>query len=469
MIGYLPELYPDELVYSWLSRIFVHTGYVSHQALRKELFCKRSDNPSKEFLGHLNSDAIQVIQEMIPLQKLILDHTMFPQYARFLPLSQRKDALHRMEHDYGDPHYLFTILPRDEADTYLKYCPCCAQEDRAAFGETYWHRKHQLRGAAMCYKHGCVLENSTVPAKSEQGFILCSAEEYCIVDTPRFIENPQLQQYMEFVSAVFDAPMDFETDISISAVLYCAMASTEYLKRTGNSRYTQKFADDLAQYYNCMGLAGVISLNRIQKVLLTGGTEFSAVCQIAFFLGMTDDALTAPVLSHEQIAAEEASHYIRNRIPVDWKDYDAEIAAILAPLAKSIYTGTFRADGRPERVSERLIYRELNLQGHRLENMPKCRAIMQRYYESYEQHWARRLVWAYHRLKKERNGKPFYWVHLRRISGVKERNLAKTIPLIHNYADDETTDDLIRIVGQTTIHGAAVYHISDVSAAAGSR
>ena len=57
MIGYLPELYPDELVYSWLSRYFVHSGHALHSAVLREFFCKRSDNPSKEFLGNLNEDA----------------------------------------------------------------------------------------------------------------------------------------------------------------------------------------------------------------------------------------------------------------------------------------------------------------------------------------------------------------------------------------------------------------------------
>lgn len=27
---FLPELYPDELVYSWFSRFFVHEGYITN-------------------------------------------------------------------------------------------------------------------------------------------------------------------------------------------------------------------------------------------------------------------------------------------------------------------------------------------------------------------------------------------------------------------------------------------------------
>ena len=149
MIGYLPELYPDELVYSWFSRYLVHSGHRLHSVVLRELFCKRSDNPSKEFLGNLNEDAKKVIREVIPLRDLILRHTM-TRCARFLQLAERKEALRRMEHDYCDPHFLFPILIRNEDDAFLRYCPCCLREQRDTFGEAYWSCRHQLRGVSLC-------------------------------------------------------------------------------------------------------------------------------------------------------------------------------------------------------------------------------------------------------------------------------------------------------------------------------
>ena len=448
MIGYLPEIYPeDELVYSWFSRYLVHSGHRLHSVVLRELFCKRSDNPSKEFLGHLNEDVKNIIQKVIPLRELILQHTMVPQYARFLPLAEKKEALHRMV-DYCDPHLLFPVLVRNDMDAYLRYCPACAQEDRETYGETYWHRKHQLRGARVCYKHGCQLEQSSVSAKSEQGFALCPAEEYALLDTPRYCDNPELLRYTRFITDVFDAPMDFERDIPISAVIYNAMAHTDYMKHTGRSRHTQRFADDLRAYYEGMRLSGIATMNQIQRTLLMGQTEFTTVCQIAFFLGMTVEELTTPELTAEQIAAEQETHYTRDRTPVDWAEFDTETAKKLEPLVKSIYEGTYRTDGRPERVSERLIYRVLDLQGHRLENMPVCKKLIHNscYTETYPEHWARRLVWAYNKLKDERGDKPIYWVDLRRISGVKERNLSKVTPLIHKYADPKTANIIRKII-----------------------
>ena len=84
MIAYLPSIYPDELVYSWFCRYYVHSGCFTHKMALDDILYSRHNNPSKEFVGHLSSEAKEKIQSIYSLEKLILDHTMFPQYARFL-------------------------------------------------------------------------------------------------------------------------------------------------------------------------------------------------------------------------------------------------------------------------------------------------------------------------------------------------------------------------------------------------
>ena len=443
MIAFFPEPYPDELVYSWFSRYHLRVGYPTHKAAMADLYCKRSDIPSKEFIGNLNADARAIITKLCPMDGLVLQHTMFPQNARFVPLAQKENALRHLGWDSTDVHHLFSVLPRAEGERYLRYCPSCAVEDRTAYGEAYWHTHHQIRNMVVCHKHGCKLMNSTVPAKSEQCFTFCPAEMHIIDTTVTPEENSKLQQFAKYMAAVFNAPMDFEQDIPISTILYNGMRRTKYLKATGRSRYTKTLVEDLTAFYGSMGLPSVATMSQIQRVLLRDRYDFSVVCQLAFFLGMSVEELTAPKLTPEQIEAEARSHYMTDRPPVDWAAFDAEIAQILEPLAQSIFEGTFRADGRPERVSERLVYRELELNGHRLENMPLCQKIMQRYAESYEEHWARRLVWTYHNLKKERGTAPFYWSDMREISGVRKRNATRILPHIKKYADQETTAKII--------------------------
>ena len=444
MISYLPEIYPDELVYSWFCRYYVHSGCLTHKMALDDILYKRCNNPSKEFLGHLNPEMQKQIQEIIPLERLILEHTMFPQYARFIPLESKKKAMYHLVYDFRDVHHLFCVLPRTDTDRYLKYCPLCCAEDRQKYGETYWHRNHQIRNMQVCYKHNCMLESSDITAKSEQTFTFCPAEEHATKRTVRIVENIPSRNFAEYLTAAFNSPFNFERDIPISSVFYYAMTDTQYITSTGKTRFTKRLADDIKAFYESIGVSNIASIHQIQRVLLGDRFDFSVICQIAFYLGMSIKDLTAPEITKAQIEKEQATHYMKDKIPLDWQTLDDELSPVLEETARDIYNGS--ATVRPERVSERLIYRELDLSAHRLENLPKCRAVFERYTESYEENWARRIVWAYHKLKAERKDKPFYWSDIRQLSGVKKHNIEKVIPLIQRYTDTRTANRIIRLI-----------------------
>ena len=444
MIVYMPTIYPDELVYSWFCRYYVHSGCFSHKMTLQELYCKKSDNPSKEFIGNLNPEVIGQMEKIYPLDELVLNHTMFPQYARFIPLEQKKVALYRLAHDSCDVHHLFPVLPRNDGERYLRFCPLCVKDDRKTYGEAYWHRKHQIRNMRMCTKHKCMLMESSVPAKSEQGFTFCPAENYISSDETIFIDDPMVIRYAEYLDMVFNAPIDFENDIPTSSILYDGMSRTKYLKQSGRSRYTKMLADDMSEFYRNMGIYSVASVYQIQRVLLENLHDFSVVCQIAFFLGMGAEELTASALTKEQIQQEQDSHYMRNTVSVNWDLLDRETAPVLEKLVRAVYDSTANENGRPERVSEKLVYREMNLLGHQLENMPKCKAIFEKYTESYPETWARKIIWAYRKLEEE--GKPFCWTDIRRISGVKKKNFQAVVPYLMKYTDVDTVSQIVALV-----------------------
>lgn len=448
MITYLPEIYPDELVYSWFCRYYVHSGFLTHKTALQKILFNRCNNPSKEFLGHLNPDMLLAIQRMYPIEDIILNHTMFPQYARFVPKEQQKKALYHMGYDFCDTHHLFAILPRNNADLYLKYCPICADEDRKQYGEAYWHRLHQLRNTQICPKHNCKLESSAITAKSEQTFTFCPAEFYIAEQKPTKESNPLKIAFSEYMADVFIAPVDFEKDIPISAILYSAMQGTQYMKSSGKTRYTKQLAEDINAYYSNLDLGSIASMHQIQRVLLGERFDYSIVCQIAFYLGIDVKDLTNPALTAAQIEQERNAHYMKDRPAIDWEVYDAETAPILEQVVQSIYDGTASETGRPERVSEKIIYRELGLPGHRLEILPKCKAVFDKYTEPYEENWARRIVWAYKKLKL--SDLPFYWSDIRRLTGVKKKNIEKVLPYIQKYTDAKTYENIMALISSKT-------------------
>lgn len=446
MISYIPKIYPDELVYSWFCRYYTHSGHLTNKSAMTELLFNRHNNLSKEFIGHLNSEALKTIEGIYPLKELILKHTMFPQYARFIPLKSMKDALYRLAYDFCDVHHLFSILPRSETDVYLKYCSMCVKEDREKYGEAYWHRIHQIRNMKICPTHNCELINSTVTAKSEHTFVFCPAEEYVTEQLSKTETSSLLIDYCKYISNVFNSVFDLKKDIPISTVLYNAMVKAKYVTSKGKTRHTKRLADDLRAFYERIGISDIASFYQIQRVLLGDSFDFTVICQIAFFLKISIKDLTAPLISEEQLEWERNTHYMKGKTNIDWLVLDEKTVPILEKIASDIYNGKANKNGRPERVSERCVYRALELPAHSLINLPKCREILNKYSETYEENWARKIIWAYKKLKKE-NYK-FYWSDIRTLSGVKKSNLQKVIPFIKEKADRKTGTEIVAFLSE---------------------
>lgn len=445
MITYLPEIYPDELVYSWFCRYYVHSGCCTYKMALENLLYKKHNNPSKEFIGHLNNETEFIIKRMYGIDELIINHTMFPQYARFIPLESKKNALYKLGHDYCDVHHLFSVRPRKSGEFYLRYCPVCVKEDRKKYGETYWHRKHQIRNMMICTKHKCKLIESDVTAKSEQTFTLCDAESHITDNNCVMESNSLMVSFAEYMTEIFDLQMDFKNDIPLDAILYNAMSKTKYMKSTGKSRYTKIFSDDVEKYYQKINLPSIASLYQIQRTILGYQFDFSVVCQIAFFLGISVQDLTSPVFSDNQKEYIRNERYANKKNHVDWADLDKITAPLLKRLVKDIYTGVASEIGRPERVSERLIYKKMDLPAHRLEKMPICKAILEKYTESYPESYARKIIWAYRKLIIESN-KPIFWSDIRMLSGVKKKNFQLAIPFLSKYANSDIVNAIINLV-----------------------
>lgn len=449
MIGFMPSIYPDELMYSWFCRYFVHAGYTANKMALDDLLYNRHCNPSKEFIGHLNPEMEQVIKKMYPIEELILEHTMFPQYARFIETSKKKDALYRLGHDFCDAHHLFSILPRGDGDQYMKYCPLCASEDRERYGEAYWHRQHQIRSMNVCTKHKCRLEKSNISAKSEHVFVLDPAEDVLQDRIPIQVENPQELDFASYMVDIFEAPIDFDNDIAVSAILYYGMENTKYMRSTGKTRNSRMISDDILEFYSKINLSDIASYYQVQRTLLGKGFDFFVVSQIAFFLGMPVESLVNPNLTQEQIFMEQNARYSKKEdCPKNWNKYDEEMVPIVEQAACDIYYGKINETGRPERVSERLINKYAGLPAHRLEKLPKCREVLNKYMESYDENRARRIVWAYQNLKDERPDQPVFWTDIRELSGVKKKNLPGILPELDKFTDKNTVNAIMNLINE---------------------
>jgi hypothetical protein len=92
-------------------------------------------------------------------------HTLFPFYAPFLPrervlqvrTNMQRNSVNRVPEQLG-----LTAFPIKRF-VWLRFCPGCVENDRLQFGETYWHRIHQIAGVTVCPQHHVFLEKSSAP------------------------------------------------------------------------------------------------------------------------------------------------------------------------------------------------------------------------------------------------------------------------------------------------------------------
>lgn len=439
MIAFMPQIYPDELFYSWICRYYIHSGSFSHKSVRNDFYCKKSDNISKEFIGNLNQHAKEVLSAMYPMEELILKHTMFPQYARFLSSDRKKEALYHLQYDYKDMHSLFPVLTRGSKDRYLKYCPVCASRDRIEYGEAYWHRSHQIRGIGICINHKCKLLTSSVPVKSEQSFTFCPAESIIAETGADEKINPDELTYCRYLSDVFHAPFNIAENSPVNNLIYRALTKTQYMSATGSMLKTKLLSDNIKDFYTKMGISEIISFSQIQRTLLESRNDFSSICQLAYFIGISANSLTAQCSKKASVVKRS------NPSPKDWRRTDEILAPKLRKLAYDIYNGNLNDLGRPDIVSERKIYKLLNLPCHSLEKLPECRLILKSFSETYDELWARRIIWAYNSL----NGRGIHVIcrsNLRALSGVKTANIDAVIPPLEQLTDSLTARSILKIL-----------------------
>lgn len=446
MIAYLPELYPDELAYSWFARFGIHTGCISNAMIIRELYCHETyDDPSREFIGHLNSTAKEVINNICNIKDLILNHTMYPAYARFVPLNQKLRALNKIGNEKIDIKYLLPVTPRNKDDLFLKYCPVCAREDREHYGETYWHRQHQIRDILICPRHKCRLKDSSVYIQSQQSRLFIGAEN--VIPYEEYVDsiiNPHQIRLAQYIVNVFNAPINFDKDIPPKTILYYQMKRWNYVNTDTNVKYMKKMMQDFNAFNVKVKAKQNESMRHIQRLLMGNLYDFSTMCKFAYFLHMTIDDLTNSAITEDQVKEEESTHYI----PPNWKLYDNKMAPVVEHLAANTYHGKNNDIGKPNKVMLKLICQEAQLPLYFIQNnhLPKCKTVIEKYSESYPELWARRLVWGYQVLEKEYGEGNFYWTHLHKLTSVVKRRMDEVVPFLPRYADKELINKIMKVV-----------------------
>lgn len=310
-LGLFPLLYKDELLYSFFSRYHIKKGHPSIVNTAEDLFENQRRQIEVEFFDKLSQEASYHLTKNSSIEEIIMEHTMFKQYVKFLSLEKRKTALEDLVQMKG--RYTESLaMPwyTNENKRFLRYCPACIAADREEFGEAYWHTIHQLRGLNICCHHHCRLYNGIVVLgrKCQMNFVALENQELDMEIV--LCEDETEIKLADYVYRVFRQPISFVNDVSITDFMNSKLEYTKYISTSGSMKKLQILCEDFFEYYKTIEDAPYGLMNRVQIDSVFLGHRFNMyeICKIAMLLGVDADEfieLKLPKVSQQQQFKED--------------------------------------------------------------------------------------------------------------------------------------------------------------------
>jgi hypothetical protein len=151
---------PDELLSSVWLRTARRAG-LPIGTVARALTGGRKWAPSFFHAGHLAD--LAPLLGMTPVE-LLWRHTVFPYASAFFELDVFEKAL-AAALSIGHAAAGMGAVTQSVSDhaRYRRFCQVCAREDRKRWGESYWHRAHNLPGVLLCLAHNRVLRETELP------------------------------------------------------------------------------------------------------------------------------------------------------------------------------------------------------------------------------------------------------------------------------------------------------------------
>ena len=188
MLGFFPTLYPGELLYSAIAKLAegiaryqIRSGNLSPKATIEELFNSRTITATADFPCGLDN----LFQNLPPyssvtVNSLVENHTLYPFYAQFLPPKRAKRVKDSMIGAKGGNIHTTAGVMASAILTpqYFRFCPECLKFNLDRYGETYWHRLHQIQGVVFCPVHKVALQDSQIPIQGLNKHQYEAATEY---------------------------------------------------------------------------------------------------------------------------------------------------------------------------------------------------------------------------------------------------------------------------------------------------
>lgn len=248
-----------------MARYCIRSGNTRIVYNLEDLFGTRSCIASMELPTNIDA-----LVENMPIgtkytsEYFIYKHTLFPFYAAFIPPERADKIITTMRNGEGAVSYIrMGLLSTSiQLNAYFKFCPECLKEDLSQYGETYWHRIHQVTGVMVCPKHRTPVYNSTelVRGGNRQKYIYPTPENCTVNKEINYL--PSLMEKLIFVAedaeALLNSSMGFREQewfrnqfrVKLIEAGYALMNNYIYQKRL-KSDFVDFYGQDFLELMQC--------------------------------------------------------------------------------------------------------------------------------------------------------------------------------------------------------------------------
>ena len=295
MIAALERFYEHETLYSLLARTHARTG-ISGAEFCKEVLFKSSAYFDLNYFDSYRPEFVDLLKTQIPLSELVLEHTLFKHYARFLPFERRKEAYEKaISLSTGMRRYL-PIPQLKQVGFPIRYCPKCLYRGRETNGEGYIKCIHQIRELKVCVVCGDIgLLDSSIIDYKQRPTVLKTIEATGPKDLPEVIyAKDDINRVMAtYVYEIYQQPLNLDNPVSISAFLRSKMAYSRYMSARGERLDLTMLFRDIKSYY--VGLEKfTLTKRRLGYLLNDESYNPYEIALIGLFLDVTPEEMANP-------------------------------------------------------------------------------------------------------------------------------------------------------------------------------
>ena len=288
MIKYYPKMFTDEILFSYLSRMYAKSGYSAYSNFSNLLLEKPTELLDPLYINKYNADFLIELNKIKPFKDIIIENTLFGYYSLFLNKDKYYDALDSfLEIKQRGKEKL--LLPKYRL-TQLRYCPCCIIDDRNKYGECYMHRIHQIKEIEVCPSHCCRLLSLDIYDSKVRQIILKPLEE--LVQDNINIEyldvNSIEVKVAKYIAELLNQPRTFTN--SIADYLDSIILDTKYSPPRGGKRQVRLLAEDLKVFYKDL-INYEIDKNRLSWIFRNMRFNPYEIILIAIFFDITPKEL----------------------------------------------------------------------------------------------------------------------------------------------------------------------------------